>query len=89
MMLLIALAAATVQPAVPPSHPRGEWGAHREGRGPGMGPGPNMDRFFDMADTDKNGQISRAEFKAAGERMRANRDKFREMRNGQGGSLRK
>lgn len=40
---------------------------------PGMDPEHRAERFFDMADVNHDGQISRAEFLAARQRMEAHR----------------
>lgn len=72
MMIMMALALAAGQSAQPPMRPR-------------MDPDKRMERLFDMADTDRNGQLSRAELKAGMERMREHRMEMRERRGGPGG----
>ena len=71
MMILMAMSLAAVQAEQPPRAPHGRVGPSR-GTPAGFG-GGGMDRFFDMADTDRDGKLSRAEVASA-------RSRFREMR---------
>ena len=75
MMMLMAMAMAAGQAAQPPQRPR-------------MDPEQRMERMFDMGDTDRNGQISRAEFRAGMSRMREHRQDMRERRGGMDASQR-
>jgi hypothetical protein len=68
MMMLMVMSLAAGQVAAPPRAPHG---------GPA---GRGMDRFFDMADTDHDGKLSRAEFAVARERFRGMRQAHMERR---------
>ena len=54
---------------------KGHEGRKHEGREGGKRPGGRMNAMFAMVDTDGNGQISKAEYTAAGEKMFARLDK--------------
>lgn len=91
LMMIMALAAAAGQVSTPAQPPqgKGQWGHGGGHGGPGGGPGGRggpggpggpggADRFFAMADTDHNGQISKPEFEAARSKMREHRMERRE-----------
>lgn len=54
---------------------KGHEGSRHEAREGGKRPGGRMNAMFAMADSDGNGQISKAEYGAAGEKMFARLDK--------------
>jgi Ca2+-binding EF-hand superfamily protein len=54
---------------------KGHEGRKHEGREGGKRPGGRMNAMFAMVDTDGNGQISKAEYTAAGEKMFTRLDK--------------
>jgi len=73
MSLIIMTMAMAMGQAAQPSPP-----AQR----PRMDRRQRMERMFTEADTDRNGQVSRAEMMAAGDRMHAGREKRMGMRRG-------
>lgn len=86
MMLLMAMAAAAGQVSMPPRPLQGQWQQRGPGRpgGPGgFGDGRGFDRFFEMADTDRNGQLSKAELQSARAKFREHRMERRQQRQGQ------
>lgn len=96
MLMLIAMLAmspAGAMQAAPPPRPEmnrpghpdgaGRGGPGMGGRGP-MGRGFDLDRMFAIADTDRNGQLSKAEVRSAMETMRERHMQRREGRDDRG-----
>jgi len=70
-MIVTMLMAAALGQAATAAPVRG--GPRMERGGQHMDRAARMDRFFQMADTDHNGQLSRAELQVARDRMRERR----------------